>query len=211
MGIKNDVKVFPNGYTKELFYYKDQKECRKKLGLPIDRDIIFTIGHLEVQKGYEYLVKALKIVKKTSPNILCIHIGAGSLEGQIKELARELGVESNITFLGRKPHDTLVDYFGASDFFVSSSLVEGNPTVMFETLGCGKPFIGTKVGGVPEIIKSNEYGLLTEAKDVEGLAENIIKALDRDWDEEKILEYSKNFTWSNITDEVSQIYKELMK
>jgi glycosyltransferase involved in cell wall biosynthesis len=90
-------------------------------------------------------------------------------------------------------------------------LVEGNPTVMFETLGCGKPFIGTKVGGVPEIIKSNEYGLLTEAKDVEGLAENIIKALDRDWDEEKILEYSKNFTWSNITDEVSQIYKELMK
>ncbi|KUK77631.1 MAG: Glycosyl transferase group 1 [candidate division WS6 bacterium 34_10] len=211
MGVKNDVKVFPNGYTKELFYYKEQEECRKKLGLPLDRNIIFTIGHLEVQKGYEYLVKALKIVKEKNPDILCLHIGAGSLEGEIKELVKELDLEENIKFLGRKPHNTLVDYFGASDFFVSSSLVEGNPTVMFEALGCGKPFVGTKVGGVPEIIESEDYGLLCEAKDVKCLADNILKALDKDWDKGKILEYSKKFTWSNITEKIAEIYEKLLK
>ena len=71
---------------------------------------------------------------------------------------------------------------------------EGNPTVMFECLGCGKPFIGTKVGGIPEIIVSDDYGLLCEPANSEDLAEKILIALDKEWDEEKIRNYAKQFT-----------------
>jgi glycosyltransferase involved in cell wall biosynthesis len=209
MGV-NNVKVFPNGYTTDLFYFKEQKPCREKLELPMDKKIMITIGNLEYYKGYEYLVKALDIVREKNPDFLCLHIGAGSLEGQIKGMVSERGLGEYITFLGRIPHNELVDYFGASDFFVSSSLAEGNPTVMFESLGCGKPFIGTKVGGVPEIISSQEYGLLCDSGDEEALAENILKALDQEWNTEKILSYAEEFSWENICKNIEEVYKDLL-
>lgn len=210
MGI-TDVKVFPNGYAKELFHFRDMQKSREKLNLPLDRKIILTIGNLETVKGYEYLVKALDIVRETNPNSLCLHIGAGSLEGQLKELVKERNLDSHIKFLGRIPHNELVRYFGASNFFVSSSLSEGNPTVMFESLGCGKAFIGTKVGGVPEIISSDAYGFLCNPADEKALAGNILKALNTDWDSEKILEYSKQFSWENICKNIMQVYEEALK
>jgi glycosyltransferase involved in cell wall biosynthesis len=209
MGV-NNVKVFPNGYTTDLFHFKEQKPCREKLELPMDKKIMITIGNLEYYKGYEYLVKALDIVRERNPDFLCLHIGAGSLEGQIKTMVRERGLGEYITFLGRIPHNELVDYFGASDFFVSSSLAEGNPTVMFESLGCGKPFIGTKVGGVPEIISSQEYGFLCDSGDEEALAENILKALDQEWNTEKILSYAEEFSWENICKNIEGVYKDLL-
>jgi glycosyltransferase involved in cell wall biosynthesis len=209
MGVKN-VKVFPNGYATNIFYYKDKQECCEKLQLPINKKIILTIGNLEEIKGYEYLIKALEMVRQKDSNFLCLHIGAGSLEGRLRKMVKEKGLESHIQFLGRQPHNELVDYFGASDFFVSSSLAEGNPTVMFESLGCGKPFIGTKVGGVPEIISSEDYGLLCDSGDEKALAENILKALDKDWNTEKILSYAEEFSWENICKNIEGVYKDLL-
>ena len=57
---------------------------------------------------------------------------------------------------------------------------------MFEVLGCGKPFVGTKVGGVPEIITSDGYGLLYDSANPKELAEKILIALDKKWGDEKI-------------------------
>ena len=208
---RSDVKVFPNGYTNSLFYFKDKEKCRESLKLPMNKKILLTVGSLETVKGYEYMIEAIKIVKEKEPNILCLHIGGGSLEKSLRGFVESYGLENNFKFLGRIPHNQLVDYFGASDMFVSSSLSEGNPTVMFESLGCGKPFIGTRVGGVPDIVNSSDYGLLCEPKDIEKLSENIIKALNTKWDTEKILSYSKQFSWENICKEILKIYMEVLK
>jgi len=96
------------------------------------------------------------------------------------------------------------------DLFVLPSLNEGNPTVMFECLGCGKPFIGTKVGGIPEIIVSDDYGLLAEPTNSERLAETILLALDKNWDTTKIKAYSAQFTWAEIGKNIVDIYKTLL-
>jgi glycosyltransferase involved in cell wall biosynthesis len=95
----------------------------------------------------------------------------------------------------------------ACDIFVLSSLNEANPTVMFEALGCGKPFIGTKVGGIPEIINSEVYGLLVTPANPDDLKEKILLALDRKWDHEAILKYAEQFTWKEIADEILKIYR----
>jgi glycosyltransferase involved in cell wall biosynthesis len=209
MGMK-DIRFFPNGYSKEIFYFKDKISSRKKLALPLDKNIFLTIGNLQPYKGYEYLVKAINILHKENKRFLCLHIGAGPLEDSIKSLVNEKKVGDSIVFLGTIPHHKLVDYFGAADFFVSSSLSEGNPTVMFESLGCGKPFVGTKVGGVPEIINSNEYGLLCESKNAKALAENIQEALNRNWNTAKILKYGEQFSWENICINFKEIYEEVL-
>lgn len=85
LGIDN-AKVLPNGYTSSLFYFKDKSKCRQILNLPTDRKILLTVGSLETVKGYEYLLEAIKIVKEKEPNILCLHIGGGSLEKSLKSL-----------------------------------------------------------------------------------------------------------------------------
>jgi len=209
LGVEN-VSVLPNGYSKEIFYHKDQKICREELGLPMNRKLIFTIGNLEKVKGYEYLIDALNIVKKKYPDILLLHIGGGPLESVLKQKVKNLGLENEYRFLGKKPHSELVNYFGACDSFISSSLNEGNPTVMFESLACGKPFIGTKVGGVPEIINSPDYGLLADPGDSVFLADNILKSLDTKWDTQRILQYSKQFSWENISKKILNIYTEVL-
>lgn len=99
----------------------------------------------------------------------------------------------------------------ACDLFVLPSLNEGNPTVLPEALGCGKPFVGTKVGGVPEVITSDAYGLLVEPTDPEELAEKILVALDREWDREAILAYAERYTWENIAKEITTIYQGVLE
>lgn len=210
LGIKN-AHIIPNGYVRSLFYFKPQKDCRKKLGLSMDKKIILTIGNLEKVKGYEYLIEAINMVKAKYPDVLCLHIGGGPLEGILKQKVKSLGLESNYKFLGKIPHDKLVDYFGACDIFALSSLNEGNPTVMFETLGCGKPFIGTNVGGIPDVITSSEYGLLTESKNSLLLSKNILKALDTKWNSDKIIKYSAQYSWENICKEILKIYKAILE
>ncbi len=111
---------------------------------------------------------------------------------------------------GGKPHNEIPLWMNACDLFVLPSLNEGNPTVMFEALGCGKPFVGTTVGGVPEVITSDAYGLLVEPADPGNLAENILVALDREWDQEAILRYAERFAWENIAKEIMGVYARVL-
>jgi glycosyltransferase involved in cell wall biosynthesis len=81
---------------------------------------------------------------------------------------------------------------------------------MFEALGCEKPFVGTKVGGIPTIITSEDYGLLCEPANPKALAEKGLTAFDKEWDGEKILEYAERFRWENITEEILKVYETLL-
>ena len=108
-------------------------------------------------------------------------------------------------------HDEIPIWMNACDLFVLPSLNEGNPTVMFECLGCGTPFVGTKVGGIPEIITSDDYGLLCEPANPGELAEKILIALDKEWDCEKIQKYAEQFTWENIVEGIMDVYKKVSR
>ncbi len=128
------------------------------------------------------------------------------LEGLIEE--SELG--QYVLLAGARPHTEIPLWLNAADIFVLPSLNEGNPTVMFEALGCGKPFVGTRVGGVPEVITSEEYGLLVEPGDADALAEKIMLALNREWNREAILEYAARYSWETIGKEIADVYSKVM-
>ncbi|MCK4731451.1 MAG: glycosyltransferase [Methanophagales archaeon] len=77
-------------------------------------------------------------------------------------------------------------------------------------MGCGKPFIGTKIGGEPEIIISDDYGFLCEPANSKELAEKILIALDKEWDYEKIRSYAEQFRIENKAKEVLDVYKHII-
>lgn len=205
------VYYIPNGYDQKKFKLIDKKEARQKIGLPLDRKIILNIGSLYKIKGHIYLIKAMKNVIKQRIDVLCIIVGIGKLRDKLKKQIIDEGLENYVTLVGGKPHSEIPFWINACDIFVLPSLNEGNPTVMFECLGCGKPFIGTKVGGIPEIITMEEYGLLCEPADPKDLAEKILIALEKEWDREKIIKYADQFTWENIAQKVVEVYENTIK
>lgn len=202
------VYTIPNGFS-PAFRPIDTIVARDRLGLPVDAKIIFTLGNLIKRKGFNYLINAMELICSQRGDMLCFIGGTGperrGLQGQIDQLR----LDEKVKLLGSVPADILPLWMNACDLFVLPSLNEGNPTVMFEALGCGKPFVGTRVGGVPEIITSDQYGLLVEPADPEDLAEKILVALDREWDRGAILAYVEQYTWEKIAREIMGVYAKL--
>jgi glycosyltransferase involved in cell wall biosynthesis len=212
LDIKKPVSVILNGYNASVFFPRDQKKCREELGLPQDKKILVNVAKLyDVVKGHEILIRAMREVTKKRDDIVCYIVGDGELKPSLENLIAELNLQHCVTIVGAKPHHEIPVWMNAGDVFVLPSLNEGNPTVMFECLGCGKPFIGTRVGGIPETISSDTYGLLSEPGNVQELAGNILASLSREWDPAAILAYSKQFTWENISKEILGIYAQVYK
>lgn len=204
----NKLFVLPNGYDSKLFYPRNPAECRKMLSLPTEKKIILNVSNLIETKGHKYLIEAIYDVTKYRKDILCLIIGKGNMKEKLESQINKLGLNDYVLLLGWKPDTDLPIFMNACDFFVLSSLNEGNPIVMFESLGCGKPFIGTKVGGIPEIIVSKDYGLLVEPGNSIDLTEKLLTALNDSWDSSIISTYSEKFKWENITKETLNLYNE---
>lgn len=168
------------------------------------------MGNLVEIKGHKYLIEAMKKVVKRRKDVLCIIVGSGKLKNKLKSQIETLGLKNHVKLVGGKLHQEIPIWMNACDVFVLPSLAEGNPTVMFEALGCGKPFVGTKVGGVPEIIASEDYGISVEFKNPKELAEKILIGVDTEWDYEKIRKYAEQFTWEYIAKEILKTYKTLL-
>jgi len=203
------VYSIPNGFS-TAFHPIYAAIARERLGLSGDAKIIFTLGGLIRRKGFNYLIDAMERVCGQRGSVLCFIGGAGPERGGLQGRIDRLHLGERVKLLGSLPGDQLTLWMNACDLFVLPSLNEGNPTVMFEALGCGKPFVGTKVGGVPEVIASDTYGLLVEPADPEDLAEKILVALDREWDREAILAYAERFTWENIAKDIMGVYTKVL-
>jgi len=210
LNVDTPVTVLPNGYKEDFFHPADIYESRKSLSLPFDKKVILSVGFLEEVKGHKYLIEAMSYIVKKRTDVICLIVGEGKLEHKLNKQIVSAGLQDYVKLVGGRPHSEIPLWMNACDVFVLPSLSEGNPTVMFECLGCGKPFVGTKVGGVPEIIVSDDYGLIVEPQNSIDLAEKIDLALSNEWSSKKINEYGAIFTWNKISLDIYNLYSKTM-
>lgn len=210
LNVKTPVTVLPNGYKDDLFHPMDTIECKKLLGLPTYKKIILAVGNLEEVKGHKYLIEAINYIVKKREDVLCFIVGGGRLYKKLNKQIIASGLFDYVKLVGTKPHEDIPLWMNACDIFVLPSLSEGNPLVMFECLGCRKPFVGTRVGGIPEIIKSDDYGLLCDSGRPKELAKNILLALDKNWNFNSIHKYSGQFLWDEISKQVLDVYSQVI-
>jgi phosphatidylinositol alpha-1,6-mannosyltransferase len=149
---------------------------RDRLGIN-ENPMVFTVRAHEPQKGIEYLIRAVPLVLEKVPNALFIIGGDGSLRSFHESLARRLGVSASIIFTGRIPESELPQFYAACDVFAIPSIVEAFGLVTTEAMACGKPVIGTDVGGIPDIIEDGVTGFLVKPRDSNALAQKIILIL----------------------------------
>ena len=144
---------------------------KSKSKQPSDNINIITIGHIDVRyKGQEYAIRTIaQLLKEGKSNYHYHLIGAG--EGTyLKKLAKQLQVEENVHFLGRKTPEEVMNILTDADIYVQPSITEGLPRSVVEAMSTALPCIGFNTGGIPELLEP-EY--IAKLKDVNGLVQRI--------------------------------------
>ncbi|PCJ41273.1 MAG: glycosyl transferase family 1 [Alphaproteobacteria bacterium] len=171
----------------------------------ISYDHILTVGNLVPLKGHLFILQALK----TLPGEKLVIIGAGELEGELKNLARQLNVSERVSFLPNIPHSELPDWYRAAKCTVLMSSMEGMPNVVLESLACGTPVVATNVGGIPEVI-TKDNGILLPTRDADALAVALKDALTRNWDREKISQGIAYLDWSETARKLRDLFSTIL-
>jgi glycosyltransferase involved in cell wall biosynthesis len=205
---KERVSFVPNGYDSQKFKILDAEACRKHLQLPIAGKIVLSVGSLRSVKGHAYLIMAMAKLVSEGVDASCVIVGEGGLRRKLEKLSTRLHVQDAVRFAGNRPHSEIPTWINACDILAIPSLSEGNPTIMFEALGCGRPVVASRVGGIGEVIDDGEQGFLVAPSDSEELARRIKDALNRDWDREQIRSYAEQFSWERIASQIVTIYSD---
>lgn len=154
---------------------------RSQFGFSRDTFLVGEIGMVTGIKGYEELVKAASIVRQTISNVKFIGIGGNlksdlTYQHKLLELINNLNLQDVFILTGYR-HD-VAEILSELDLLVLPSHSEGFGLVLVEAMAAGKPVIGTKVGGIPEIIEDGITGFLIPPHSPDKLAQAIIKILE---------------------------------
>jgi glycosyltransferase involved in cell wall biosynthesis len=206
----NKLSVISNGYDDKLFKPFSTIAARKKLGLPLNKKILLSIGNLVDDKGHTHLIDAMRLVLKERNDVILVIVGSGSLKEPLKKKTRELGLDGKILLVGQKKHEEIPVWMNACDVFVLPSLCESFGVVIIEALACGKPVVATRVGGIPEIITDKDFGILVEPACPLPLSEGLLDALERKWVHSKIALYAKKYSWTSVVQNILKVYSDVL-
>ena len=153
----------------------DVETGKKKLGIPQNSNVIGVVGRLVPIKGHKYLVSAAKNIIKEARNTVFVFVGDGHLKSALEEQAEAIGVRKNIIFTGWKRNAQ--EILCVFDVFVLPSLNEGMGRVLIEAMALGKPIVASHVGGIINLVKNGENGILVPPRDSTALGNAIIKII----------------------------------
>ena len=210
LGVDTPVHIVPNGYRRDLFYQMDMERSRNKLNLPHDKKIILTVGNLVDVKGHKYLIEAMGHITKHRSDVMCVIVGSGKLETQLRKKITDMNLEDHVRLIGSKPHNEIPVWMNACDVFVLPSLNESFGVVIVEAMACGKPVVASAVGGITEIITNNSLGVLCKPEDIRALTDALEQAFDKDWNRDVIRTYAERYSLEEIGKEIIRIYKTVM-
>ncbi len=211
---KDKLIMIPNGVDTSEFVRRPQSTFLDKyLSGKKDYKRVVFIGRLDVQKGVEYLIRAIPKVISGYEKVHFFILGNGNLEIMLKNLAKELKIQEKVSFLDFIPLENMPDFYSSADIFCLPSLHEGFPLSIAESLSIGLIIVASAIEGIPEAIIEGRNGFLVKPGDVTDLSAKILKALSLN--KEKIKEIRENniklsrtkYSWEKIVKEIIEVYK----
>ena len=197
----------------------NREALRDKLGFPKGKIHLLSVRNLEPRMGLDNLLQCVRILRKNAARIHLILGGDGIERQHLEKLVREYGLVDAVTMTGFIPSDLLIDYYGASDFFIlPTRRLEGFGLVTPESMACGTPVLGTPVGGTKEILSDFNPEFLFRDTSPEAMAEGIQLAIAKYFTPPKKYEELRNrcreyasrkYSWQRHTDQLKSIIEEL--
>jgi glycosyltransferase involved in cell wall biosynthesis len=185
---ENKISVIRRGIAAQP---ADRGEVRKKLesefGLEPKNKIVTHVGNFSKEKNHKFLLDVFSKIKMTDPDIKLVFVGEGELFENIRQEISRRSLERTIFLAGFR--QDVENVLAGADLFVLCSFVEGVPGVVLEAASYKIPSLSVNVGGIGEVVKDNETGVLLPSHDVNTFAAKILKMLG---DKESLVRMGEN-------------------
>ncbi|MQG21515.1 MAG: glycosyltransferase family 1 protein [SAR202 cluster bacterium] len=210
------VFVIPCGVDLELFKPSEQFEARSQLDFDA-RPIILFVGRIEPLKGVDLLCKSVAMLKDVdSPRLIVVGGESERTEMErLDDLVQELNLNSNIEFVGPVDHSELPLYYNAADVVAIPSYYESFGLVAVEALACGTPVIASRVGGLSDIVQSDEVGYLVSCRRPESFAERLEIVVGNKYLRDSFKDAARasvmHLGWGKVASEIGALYSSFTK
>lgn len=154
---------------------ENKSNLRRDFNLNPKEFLIANIGRLTGQKGHKFLFEALSIVKNDYNDFKVLVVGKGDLEKELKAKVLKCGLENHIIFTGFR--SDIYNILAQSDFLIHTSLWEGCPNTVLESLAVGTPIVASNIPSIKEILINEEVGYLAKNKNPKDIAEKILQMI----------------------------------
>jgi len=213
VGYEKPVVFISNGVDTQKFRPGMNSKLREELGWVDDEIVILLARRLVEKNGVLDFAKAATLVKRSNARFL--FAGDGDERGGIERILSDGGVLEKSYFLGNVQNSKMLDVYQSSDISVLPSYMEATSITGLESMACGLPLVGTRVGGIPFIIDNMKSGVLVNPRSPDSIAKEIQKLID---DSQLRLSMGKNgrmraeqlFSWKRIAEETASVYESVI-
>ncbi len=178
----------------------------------VPRPRVGFVGRLHPQKSVDVLVRALAVL---GPGAHLVIGGEGPARPALERLVRQLGLSDRVTFLGLVAHDDVPAVLRALDVAALPSRYEELGTGLVEAMACGLPVVASRTGGIPDVVRDGENGLLAEHGDVAGTAAALRRLLGdadlRRRAREHCLATARSHRWDALAGRVLDVYTSVLE
>jgi glycosyltransferase involved in cell wall biosynthesis len=198
--------VYPEKYSKQMA----SAEVRRKMG--DGRPQLLFVGRFSANKGIADLVAATGIILRELGDARLALVGYGPEEDPIRHAIAARGLQDKITLVGRVSRAEIPAFMASADLLVLPSIkVEGLGVVLLEALASGTAVVGTDVGGIPDIVRDGETGLLCRSQDPDDLASKCLRMLQDEDLRQRTTEngrhlIEKKYSWSQIGRQLDSLF-----
>lgn len=220
IGKREQYRVVPLGLELDPFLAVPPRDpsrphpLRDELGIPADAALVGIVGRLTAVKNHEmFLSAAARLPRRTRTPLHFVLVGDGELRGTLEASARAKGIADFVHFAGWRKD--LPGVYRELDLLALTSVNEGTPVSMIEAMAAGRAVVSTGVGGIPDIVKDGETGLLVTS----GRDDLFAVAMGRLADDAELrtrlaaaarADAAKRFTAARLIDDLEALYRALL-
>jgi glycosyltransferase involved in cell wall biosynthesis len=219
------IAVVPSAVNIDRFRPVDRLEARRTLGIGQDERVVVYVGRMLPRKDVRNVLRAAAIlIQSTGLPVRVLLVGGETDEpdpvatpeiGELQRLAAHLGIESRVTFAGKRRPDELRLYYGAGDVAVTTPWYEPFGLTPLEAMACGRPVIGSAVGGISYTIQPGVTGYLVPPRDPSALAARLQLLLTKPELGEEMgraarARVENHFTWPRVAEHTAELYRHIL-
>ncbi len=224
------LRMIPLAVDTQMFSPVHHGKARQSLGLGQDDFVMAYIGRLLPRKDIRNIIRALPALQQRCsqdgryPALRLLVVGGESEApdplitpelAELQRLAAEQNVADAIHFIGNRPQSTLRDYYGACDVFITTPWYEPFGLTPLESMACGRPVIGSTVGGILYSVVENKTGFLVPPQRPDLLAERLYYLLKHPRRREQMGQAARRhvlreFTWPLVAERTARVYEEAL-
>ncbi len=215
----------PCGFDPEELWPEPQEAARERLGIAPGRFVVLQLGRMVPRKGVDTVIQGVALLREqhgVDAELLVVGGDHQRPDGRdlpemarLRTLARQLGIEQHVRFVGQQPRAALRHYFSAADVFATTPWYEPFGITPVEAMACARPVIGAEVGGIKSTVVDGVTGFLIPSRDPRALADRLAMLqadpqLARRMGEEGLRRAYRHYTWRAVAQQAAAIYATVL-